>query len=98
MEGPGTGTSGRVEEGQWCEPSSVLRGHGKGKEEESRGGEKGKAEQKKMEGRKEVKVMEKKKGEVKNFPGKEKTINTEARESRGKSWVWCTSVMPAPRD
>lgn len=51
MEGPGTGTSGRVEEGQWCEPSSVLRGHGKGKEEESRGGE----------GRKEVEVMEKKK-------------------------------------
>lgn len=51
MEGPGTGTSGRVEEGQWCEPSSVVRGHGKDKEEESRDGE----------GRKEVEVMEKKK-------------------------------------
>lgn len=52
MEGPGSGASGRVEEGQWCVPGSVLRGHGKGKEEESRDGEeKGKTGQKKWWGK-----------------------------------------------
>lgn len=81
MEGPGTGTSGRVEEGQWCEPSSVLRGHGKGKEEESRGGEKGKAEHKNGREKGGEGDGEEERGEVKNFPGKEKK---RGKEETGK--------------
>lgn len=81
MEGPGAGAGGRVEEGQWYVPSLVLRGHGKGNEEESRGGE----EKEKLVGRKEVEVMEKEEeGEVKNFPGMEKKGGERKRQERGR--------------
>lgn len=72
----------------------VRQSKKKGKEKGGGGdgeGERGEGEERRKRRNRE----EQEKGEIKRG-GEEK--NTEARGLRGKSWMWYTSVMPAPRD